>query len=272
MTANADSKTGNKNQSAALGEEGKKKKFFLFRLWKYFNTYEKIWLFTLCAIGISLAIVQSEDARLWLRVFEVITVFGGCLCELLLSKQSKWAFIVSFFFFDLTQTVVYAANGYYVSVLTELVFWMPLLFISFFKWDKRQDREQKELTVVKKINFKRDLSMFVVVLAASLAIGGLLTVIEGSEIWWFDAIKSSFGVMNGILLIMRLREQWIAWLIFCIMEVAMWIYAGAWVMLVLSIGYLTNSIYGLFKWSLYIKKHKDDKENSCEKEPAKKSA
>lgn len=260
MTNNADEKTPNPN-SFATEKTKEKKKFFLIRLWKYFNTYEKIWLITLSAIGISLAIVQSEDARWWLRIFEVITVFGGCLCELLLSKQSKWAFIVSFFFFDLTQTVVYAANGYYVSVLTELVFWMPLLFISFFNWDKKQDKEQKELTVVKKINWKRDLSLFVLVLALSLSIGGALTLIEGSEIWWFDAIKSSFGVMNGILLILRLREQWIAWLIFCIMEVGMWIYAGAWVMLVLSVGYLTNSIYGLVKWSRYIKNHKEE-ENS----------
>lgn len=114
-----------------------KKQNFLVRLWNYYSTYEKIWLFLICSVGITLGILFPEEEVWWVQLFAMITLVGGCSCELLLSKQSKWAFIVSFFFYDITQIVTYVANGYYISAVFEVIFWCPMLFISFFSWDKK---------------------------------------------------------------------------------------------------------------------------------------
>ena len=128
------------------------------KLWFYFSTYEKLWLITLWALGITFTILfpELEDGTPenlvdLVLVLSVITLMGGCSCELLLSKQSKWAFIVSFFFYDLTFTTVCLLCGRYVTALVEFVFWMPMLFISFFSWDKRKDKKNKQLAVVKKL-------------------------------------------------------------------------------------------------------------------------
>ena len=245
-----------------------KKQNFLVRLWNYYSTYEKIWLFLICSVGITLGILFPEEEVWWVQLFAMITLVGGCSCELLLSKQSKWAFIVSFFFYDITQIVTYVANGYYISAVFEVIFWCPMLFISFFSWDKKKDKDDLNLTQVKSINYKKEIIMFIVVLCISVATGFLFTfasswfpnfgLSELSDYWYIDALANTFSVCNGLFLWLRYREQWIAWLGVTACESVMWIISKNWVMLILQVGYLTNTIYGMVQWNKYIKKHKTD--------------
>ena len=232
------------------------------RLWKYYSTYEKIWLISICSIGILFGILFPDDpmSPTWLRVIEIIAIVGGCSCELLLSKQSKWAFIVSFFLYDTTQTIVYFANGFYVSALFEIIFWIPMLFISFAFWDKQRDKKDQNLTKVKQFNYKKELTIFIICLAVSLGVGAAFTGIgfisEGLSDWWYlDAIANTFSVCNGLFLLFRYKEQWIPWIGVAIVEAIMWILSGQFIMLILSLGYLMNSTYGFIKWTIYIKKH-----------------
>ncbi len=255
-----------------LNEKNKttKKKNIFVRLWQYFTTYEKIWLFVLWSVGITLGILFPEGEVWWVQMFAMITLVGGCACELLLSKQSKWAFIISFFFYDLTQIVVYVANGYYVSALFEVLFWCPMLFISFFAWDKKKDKEDANITQVKAINYKKETLMFVGVLAVSICMGIIFTFagtwfpgtwFSGlSEYWYIDALANTFSVCNGLFLWFRYKEQWIAWLGLTVCESIMWILSKQWVMLILELGYLTNTIYGYIKWTKYVKNHKNEDE------------
>jgi nicotinamide mononucleotide transporter len=243
-------------------EETKKKGKIFTRLWNYFSLYEKIWLFSLSLIGIILAIVFPSESG-WLKIFEIITLIGGCSCELLVSKQSKWCFIVSFFFYDLTETIIYFADGYYISALFEIIFWMPILLISFFSWEKHQDIKDANLTVVKKINLKRDLLIFISILLISFITGIIFTYIgfiaEGlSSYWYLDALANTFSVCNGLFLWLRYKEQWLPWYGVCICEAIMWVIAGNYIMLILSIGYITNTTYGLIKWSKYASSHSDE--------------
>ena len=263
----------NKNPSDMQPNTAPKKRNIFARLWFYFSTYEKLWLLTLWALGITFTILfpELEDGTPenlvdLVLVLSVITLMGGCSCELLLSKQSKWAFIVSFFFYDLTFTTVCLLCGRYVTALVEFVFWMPMLFISFFSWDKRKDKEDKQLAVVKKINFHKELLIFVLVLAASIGLGLLFTeiepLIEGgwfdfTDMWYLDALAACFNVCNGLFLWLRYREQWIAWYGVIICESIFYIMSQNWALLVLELGYLTNTTYGFFKWGRYIKKHKN---------------
>ena len=244
----------------SITEEKKKNNWFV-KIWNYFTTYEKIWLFLLTTAGIVLAILfPGDETRTWVRIIECVTLVGGITCELLLSKQTRWAFVVSFLFYDLTQTVIYIVNGYYVNALYEIIFWIPILFVDFFAWNKMKDKENDDLTVVKKINWKLDLVLFFIILGVSLAIGALFTVIsitaEGmSDYWWLDALGGALNVLNGLFILLRFREQWIPWIGVCLVEAVMWCISGRYVLLILSLGYLTNSIYGYIKWTKYIKTH-----------------
>ena len=74
---------------------------------------------------------------------------------------------------------------------------------------------------------------------------------------YLDACASAVGIANGLFIFFRLREQWIAWYISAFLEAVMNILAGQYVLLVLKLGYFTNTTYGYIKWSRYIKTHKE---------------
>lgn len=246
-----------------------KKKFWLVRLWNYYSTYEKIWLFSIISIGVALALLFPDDSREWLMAIEIVAIIGGCSCELLLSKQSKWAFIVSFFLYDTAQTVVYFVTGLYISALFEIIYWIPMLFISFYFWNKQKDNLKNYLTQVKKVNFAKELAIFIGILIISLAVGALFTTIgviaEGLSEWWYlDALANTFSVCNGLFLLFRYREQWLPWIGVALVEATLWILNGQYIMLVLSLGYLMNSTYGFIMWTKYIRKHKKEEEQEVE--------
>ena len=247
-----------------LKKKQQKKQNWIVRLWNYFSTYEKLWLLLLWTVGITLSIAfpELEDCPenlvTLVIVLSIITLMGGCSCELLLSKQSKWAFIVSFFFYDLTFTSVCLITGRYVTALIEFVFWMPMLFISFFSWDKRKDKDDKTKAVVKKINYHKELAIFFSVLVASIGLGFAFTFVQGmTDLWYLDALCATFNVCNGLFLWLRYREQWIAWYGVIICETIFYIISHNWALLILEVGYFTNTTYGFFKWGRYIKAHKN---------------
>ena len=246
---------------------------WLAKLWRYYNVYEKCWLISICTLAIILGVVFSdpESAR-WLTIVEIIAVLGGCSCELLLSKQSRWAYIVSFIFYDTTQTIVYFANGFYVSALFEILFWIPMLFISFVVWSRHKDKHKAYITQVKAVNIKRDLTIFVVTLIISVGVGLLFTQIgsiaEGLSDWWYlDALANTFSVCNGLFLLFRFREQWVPWIGVAIVEAIMWVLSGQLAMLVLSLGYLMNSTYGFFRWTKYAKKSDSEEQKMIKPTP-----
>ena len=76
---------------------------------------------------------------------------------------------------------------------------------------------------------------------------------------YLDACASAVGIANGLFIFFRLREQWIAWYICALLEAIMNILAGQYVLLVLKLGYFTNTTYGYIKWSRYIGTHKEEK-------------
>ena len=76
------------------------------------------------------------------------------------------------------------------------------------------------------------------------------------EILSLKEFASVVGIANGVFILLRYREQWIAWYISAILEMVINILAGQYMLLALKIGYLTNTTYGYIKWTKYIKEHK----------------
>ena len=72
---------------------------------------------------------------------------------------------------------------------------------------------------------------------------------------YVDACCSAVGIANGLFILFRYQEQWIAWYISTFLEIAINIMSGQWVLLVLKAGYLTNTTYGYIKWNKYIKEN-----------------
>lgn len=73
----------------------------LKNLWNYFTTYEKIWYISILVLAIVFCFVFPEDSDelavnpKLITILYLVDIVSNITCELLISKQSKWNFIVS---------------------------------------------------------------------------------------------------------------------------------------------------------------------------------
>jgi len=192
-----------------------------------------------------------------LVICSVVSVISNPLCELLISKQSKWNFVIDFFLIEIPELVICLHFGWYAVAATIMLFWMVIDVISFIRWNKHPDEEDENLTKVKRLKPWQSLLMVVGIFAFGLIVGSLLKFIPNASDTYLDAFASAVGMANGILLLLRYSEQWIAWLITTIIYLFMDISQGAYILLIGEIAMLVNTIYGIVKWYLYTKKQEE---------------
>lgn len=253
----------------------KKIKERLVNLWNYFTTYEKVWFFSILILSVIFAFLFPEEdvngvnGKIIMTLY-LLDIFFNILCELLISKQSKWNFIVSLFV-EITEivTLIVIASRF-ATMATTLFFWIPIDIISFINWHKHPDQKEEDLTKVRKLSGWAEALVIVGIVVWTLGVGYFLTTLDvetdlfgGNElietiVCYLDACVSAVGIANGLFILFRLREQWIAWYISATLESIINILSGQWVLLVLKLGYFTNTTYGYIKWSKYIKEHKEE--------------
>lgn len=250
----------------------KKFKQKMIALWNYFSTYELVWLLTIIALTIIVTILfpsTVEDlgvSPILIMGLYILDIILNVICELLISKQSRWNFVVSFFV-EITEivTLIVIAERFATMAVT-IFFWIPCDIISFINWNKHKDEDKTELTVVRTLKGWQEALIILGIAVWTAGIGYLLTVIspEGLleanstaeiAVCYLDACASAVGVCNGLFILFRFKEQWIAWYVCSILETIMNILLGQWVLLVLKAGYFTNTTYGYIKWNKYIKSH-----------------
>ena len=242
------------------------------RLWNYFSRYEKIWFFSILVLSVVFAFLFPEEdvnginGGLIMGLYLVDTVLN-ILCELLISKQSKWNFIVSLGV-EITEIAMCVVLSYrFATMASTLFFWIPIDIVSFINWHKHPDAQKDELTVVRKLSGWAEAGVIAGILVWTVAVGYFLTTLDigtdlfnGNEtmeviVCYLDACVSALGIANGVFILLRYREQWIAWYLYSLLEAVICVLSGQYVLLVLKAGFLTNTTYGYIKWTRYIKEH-----------------
>lgn len=246
-------------------------------LWDYFTLYEKVWFFSILILAFIFAFLFPEEdvngvnGSLIMGLY-LLDTFLNILCELLISKQSKWNFIVSIFV-ELAEIAICVVLSYrFATMASTLFFWLPIDIISFINWHRHPDRQEEELTEVRKLSGLLEVLVIAAIVIWTVVVGGflsdlnLVTDLFGGNrtleviVCYLDACASAVGIANGVFILLRYREQWIAWYICSLLEAAINIISGQFVLLVLKVGYLTNTTYGYIKWSKYIKKAQIEKQ------------
>ena len=243
------------------------------KLWDYFTTYEKVWFFSILILAVIFSFLFPEEdingvnGKLIMALYLADT-FLNILCELLISKQSKWNFIVSVFV-ELTEIAICVVLSYrFATMASTLFFWLPIDIISFINWHRHPDRQEEELTEVRKLSGWMEVLVIAGILVWTIVVGYFLSELDittelfgGNRtleviVCYLDACVSAVGIANGVFILLRYREQWIAWYISSILEAIINILSGQYALLILKIGYLTNTTYGYIKWTQYIKEAK----------------
>ena len=243
---------------------------------KHFTTYEQIWFIAIMLLSAIVSIVAPEEdmngfSGILIMALYLADIFLNILCELLISKQSKWNFIVSLFV-EITEivTCLVLANRFATMAVT-LFFWIPIDIASFVNWHRHPDRVRDDLTKVRKLSGWMAVAVITAIVVWTLVVGGIIADLDiatdlfgGNDVLknvvaYLDACATAVGIANGLFIFFRFREQWIAWYICAALESAINILSGQWVLLVLKAGYFSNSTYGYIKWTKYIKAHKGEK-------------
>lgn len=238
---------------------------------KCFTTYEKIWFISIMILSSIVSVIYpTEEANgingTIIMLLYILDTFFNILCELLISKQSRYNFLVSILV-EITEIVTCIVLMYrFVTMAATLFFWLPIDIVSFINWSKHKDEDESSLTIVRRLKGWQEFLVIIGIIVWTIIVGYIVsglniqtdffasTSIETIVIY-LDACTSAIGIANGLFILFRLREQWIAWFIFAILESIINIMTGQYVLLVLKLGYITNSIYGYFKWTKYIETH-----------------
>ena len=253
--------------------------FLLMVLWGHFFTdYEQIWFLSIMVLaGVSSILVPEEDVNgvkgVYIMGMYLLDTFLNILCELLIAKQSKWNFIVSVFV-EITEIVICIVLAYrFATLATTLFFWLPIDIVSFINWHRHPDRQEEELTKVRKLSGKTRALILAAIAVWTVVVGYFLsglsirTDLFGGNatvetlVAYLDACVSAVAVVNGVLIFLRYQEQWIAWMVDAVLEGVINILSGQYVLLVLKAGYITNSTYGYVKWRKYIGTHEKEEQN-----------
>ena len=243
---------------------------------KAFSTYEKCWFMTIMVLATVVAVLFPEESAngvngIVIMLLYLLDTFLNILCELLISKQSRYNFLVSVLV-EITEILVCFVLMYrFATIATTLFFWLPIDILSYINWSKHKDEDSDELTAVRRLKGYQEVLIIIAIIVWTFVVGYFLSglniqtdFLNGNKqletlITYIDACASAVGVANGLFIFFRLREQWIAWYICALLEAIINILAGQYVLLVLKLGYFTNTTYGYIKWSKYIKSHKEEK-------------
>ncbi len=244
---------------------------------KQFTTYEKSWFMTIMVLATIFSVLFPEESAngvngIIIMLLYLLDTFLNILCELLISKQSRYNFLVSVGV-EIVEIAICVVLMYrFATMATTLFFWLPIDIISYINWSKHKDDDEEELTMVRRLKGYQEVLVILGIILWTIVVGYLLSGLDiatdfynnkslETVITYIDACASAVGVANGLFIFFRLREQWIAWYICAFLEAIINIMSGQFVLLILKLGYFTNTTYGYIKWSKYIKTHQEKKKS-----------
>jgi len=245
--------------------------FLIYSFSFAFTLYEKIWFISIMVLACIVSILFPEESAngvsgIIIMLLYLLDTFFNILCELLISKQSRYNFLVSILV-EIVEILICIVLMYrFATMVTTLFFWLPIDIISFISWTKHKDLKKDELTIVRKLKGYQEFLVILAIILWTIVIGYLISGLTINSdffnnkniekiIIYIDACASAVGIANGLFIFFRLEEQWIAWYLCAILESIINILSGQYVLLVLKLGYFTNTTYGYIKWNKYIKEH-----------------
>lgn len=220
-----------------------------FKSLKWYEIIMIVIMIFIAGMSIYNAIVDptSSSNPLWLTIINFISAICGIFCVFFCAKAN-----ISNFIFATVNTIVYAIFLYYHKIFgtfaLEVLFYLPINFISWYIWSKHRDKVLTEKTKSKKLTLKQNILSTVAIVLGGIIYHYILVKI-GGEVAWLDAFTLSIGIIAVILEMFRYKEQYVWWIITDIIAVAMYIIHFDAVYLTKKSIYLIMAIIGLINWT-----------------------
>ena len=182
----------------------------------------------------------------WLTVLNFISAVCGIVCIFFTAKANICNFI-----FATVNTIVYAVYLVYWKIwgtaALEILYYLPMNFISWYFWAKHRDNELVQKTKTKRLTWKQNIICGIIIVVSAIIYHYILVRIGGNVVW-YDAFTLSIGIIATILELLRYGEQYIWWIITDIIAVGMYIAHFDPVYLTKKSIYLIMAVIGLINW------------------------
>ncbi len=227
-----------------------------FKELKWYEIVMIIVMVVIASLSVFTAIIHPEESTnpLWLTIINFISAICGIMCIFFCAKAN-----ISNFVFAVINTFVYAIFLFYHKIYgtfaLEVLFYMPVNFISWYIWAKHRDEKYCEKTKSKKLTIKQNILTGALVLIGGM-IYHIILVKLGGNVAWLDAFTVSIGIIAVILEMFRYKEQYFWWIITDVIAVIMYIVYFDPVYLTKKAIYLIMAVIGLINW------HKLNKERN----------
>lgn len=219
---------------------------FLKNYFKDWNLFERIWLIAFTIINVYLFFAWGDT------VIGLVTSLTGMICVVLVAKGK-----ISNYYFGIVNVVLYAyiayQSRYYGEVMLNLFYFLPIQFVGIFYWMKHKNKKKGNDDVkVAKLSLKEKTIWTVISVLGVISYGFILESLGGT-LPFVDSTSTVLSVIAMILMVRRVTEQWILWIIVDIVSVYMWFYilfqgGNDISMLVMWSAYLVNAVYGYYNW------------------------
>ena len=229
----------------------------IIKSFKELKWYEIIMIVIMIAIAgyaVYDSLVNPGKTPLWLTLINFVSAVCGVICIFFCAKAN-----ISNFIFATVNTIVYAIfllyNRIFGTFFLEVLFYLPINFISWYLWSKHRDKKLIEKTKTKRLSFVQNIITTVLIVVGGIIYHYILVKVNG-EVAWLDAFTLSIGIIAVILEMFRFKEQYFWWIITDIIAVVMYIVHFDLVYLTKKSIYLIMAIIGFINW------HKLNKERN----------
>lgn len=229
----------------------------IIKSFKELKWYEIIMIIIMIAIAgyaVYDSLVNPGKTPLWLTLINFVSAVCGVICIFFCAKAN-----ISNFIFATVNTIVYAIfllyNRIFGTFFLEVLFYLPINFISWYLWSKHRDKKLIEKTKTKRLSFVQNIITTVLIVVGGIIYHYILVKVNG-EVAWLDAFTLSIGIIAVILEMFRFKEQYFWWIITDIIAVVMYIVHFDLVYLTKKSIYLIMAIIGFINW------HKLNKERN----------
>ena len=220
-----------------------------FKSLKWYEIIMIVIMIFIAGLAVYNAVVNPEESTnpLWLTIINFISAICGVFCVFFCAKAN-----ISNFIFASINTIVYAIFLYYHKIfgtfVLEVLFYLPINFISWYIWSKHRDKILTEKTKSKRLSLKQNIITTILIISGAILYHFILVKI-GGNVAWLDAFTLSIGIIAVILEMLRYKEQYVWWIITDVIAVFMYIMHFDLVYLTKKSIYLIMAVIGLMNWT-----------------------
>ena len=196
--------------------------------------FEKLWFIIATVVIVGLSVYWKDS---WISFTAAIS---GVWCVILTGKGKRSSFVLGFINVIFYSIISFKAK-YYGEVMLNIIYYLPTNFIGWFTWGKYINNENGEV-IKRRLSLKKSCLIYFITLIAIVGYGFVLKKI-GGNLPYIDSMSTVVSIVAQILLIKRLMEQWILWIMVDIVTIIMW---------AINFAHGGETIATLAMWSVYL--------------------